>query len=526
VISNASIVWNSKVVLEGLAEISRSRGYFLEYLKNLLDSYHGIARSHEYYDLVAGDWLEHFAHHVYVAWREVLVGNVPSTQTTYQIPGDLIEAQQFSLNEDYHQYLRSMVMRLLEGADLIPDSLLYWKKRISIISGSGTKRTVSMLRGLATKSPQLMLTYPGYKCQHAEWVLAIMKWRRWLAWDDLQYQLCLSADINYQWRKKMAVTTVDSFANIVTALMPLFLPSAILEGFEDYRNAVLSLPLIRPNALYSSRALSSHLVFKVLAAEWRQEGTKLLYHQGGGGYGIEPLLAMEDYEIRVSDRYYSWGWDRPDRPVYQLSPATPSYSKRLQAKYKLLLNCVDFPKVPHRLQCLPMPGTIETMHRRTCDFLTFLPDRRGVLIRPYPHDYGWGFTDNLRKAAPEAIFDNHRKRSITRFAESRLVVHNYLGTAWLETLALNIPTVCFYDSDAYAFRTEVQPWIDTLEQLGILHQSGKSAAQFFVSLNNDPEGWWDKREVQEARQNFIARYANFSPDWKLHWEREFELVLD
>lgn len=166
------------------------------------------------------------------------------------------------------------------------------------------------------------------------------------------------------------------------------------------------------------------------------------------------------------------------------------------------------------------------MHRETCTFLACLPDRSNLLVRPYPQDYGWGITDMMRKAAPDAVFDNHRVGTFERFAESRLVVQSYLGTGYLETLALNIPTVCFYDIDTYAFRTEAQPLMDGLESVGILHRSGKAAAHFVAALGDDPEGWWAKPEVQQARQNFVARYANFSSDWKIQWEREFRLAIE
>ena len=132
----------------------------------------------------------------------------------------------------------------------------------------------------------------------------------------------------------------------------------------------------------------------------------------------------------------------------------------------------------------------------------------------------------MRKVAPDAEFDDFKKSSAFRFAESRLVIHNYLGTSWLETLALDIPTVCFYDPETYAFREAAQPYINSLATVGVLHRSGNSAALFVASLGDDMEKWWAKVEVQKARRNFVKQYANFSPDWKEQWEQEFKAVLD
>jgi putative transferase (TIGR04331 family) len=239
---------------------------------------------------------------------------------------------------------------------------------------------------------------------------------------------------------------------------------------------------------------------------------------------VEPLQVSEEYETRVADRFYSWGWNRDDRHVYPLSPPMlPAYAGR--RRHRTLLICLDLPTVPYRLQLVPMPGTIEKMHDSTIDFLDALPNRKNLLIRPYPHDYGRGVVAKMRAKAPDAEFDTNQTTVFMRYAESRLVVFNYLGTGFLETLALNIPTVCFYNPETYLFREAAQPFIDSLLQVGIFHPSGQAAARFVAEIANDPEGWWAHPEVQDARRNFAQRYANFSPDWKEQWEQEFESAL-
>jgi putative transferase (TIGR04331 family) len=106
------------------------------------------------------------------------------------------------------------------------------------------------------------------------------------------------------------------------------------------------------------------------------------------------------------------------------------------------------------------------------------------------------------------------------------VVHNYLGTSWLETLVMNIPTVCFYDPDTYAFRDAAQPFIERLEAVGILHRSGVAAARHVVHVRSDPQGWWRRPDIQEAREAFVDRYANFSRDWAVRWEAEFRTWIE
>jgi len=95
----------------------------------------------------------------------------------------------------------------------------------------------------------------------------------------------------------------------------------------------------------------------------------------------------------------------------------------------------------------------------------------------------------------------------------------------LESLALNIPTLCFFEADIYKFRKDARPYTKALEEVGILHRSGKEAALFLLGVWNEVEIWWQKPEVQEARKAFCEKYANFSPNWPQLWRTEFKRIL-
>jgi putative transferase (TIGR04331 family) len=518
-------IWDAGAVETGLDVIGRSQGVLLAHLKYLVDEFHGVVRSIEYYDLVAGFWLDALSQNIYCAWRDVVAGIEPVEISPIPVIKSLAHAQTMIIDISWHQHLCSAVGLLLQGQS--SGNWVVEQGPVRIDNDEWLGVAGKLLQRISTAKPKILLVQPYYKCSRREWMGALWRWRSWIAWDDLRYPISVSSNADLRWRKKQSTELSlppRNFVELVMTLMPLYLPITLLEGFEDYRTAALALSLPRPQAVYSANALHKNLTFKVLMAEWRQEGTQLLYGQHGGGYGMEPRLAVEDYEIRVSDRFYSWGWQREGLPVYPLSPAMPFARRKSKSKH-ILMVCLDLPKVPYRLMFLPLTGTIETVHRNTCEFLMGLLDRRNLIIRPYPRDYGWGAFEMMRSAAPDAKFDMSSKFSTLIFA-CRLVVLSYLGTTWLETLGLNIPTVCFCDPAVYIFSAEAQVSVAALYNVGILHHSGKDAAHFVTSLGNDIEGWWNKAETQEARRNFVEQYANFSLDWKEQWEQEFKAVLD
>lgn len=522
-----TLLWDRDAVAIGLAEVDNCRPIVLAWLKELVDSYyHDTSRPLAYYDLLAGDWLLYFTHLVYAAWREVLAENISTENQVIPVSADLDTHFQMCWQESgLHEHLRWAVARLLEGAS--PHD---WQFECESVLIAGRERhylSEHLIRGLSTSKPDILVANPYLKCSRPEWAGALWLWRHHLSLNNLNYPFRISAKLDTSWRKAQAVAVAPAtnLNGLLRILLPLHLPVALLEGFADYRKTVLALSVARPKIIYSANALHGHLTFKLLAAEWRQQGTLLLYHQHGGGYGIDRTHAVEEFETRVADRYYTWGWRREEPHVKPLSRPLPHIPPR-QPRKRLLLMCVNFPRVVYRLQFHLMPGATQTMHRETCKFLATLPDHSKLLVRPYPQDYGWGFSDMMRKSAPNAEFDDHRIGSFVRYAESRLVVHNYLGTSYLETLALNIPTICFYDPTTYAFREGAQPFIDKLEMVGILHRSGVTAAHFVAGILNNTETWWNQPDIQSVRQDFVNHYANFSLDWKQQWEREFEVILD
>ena len=90
---------------------------------------------------------------------------------------------------------------------------------------------------------------------------------------------------------------------------------------------------------------------------------------------------------------------------------------------------------------------------------------------------------------------------------------------------MNVPTVCFIPNGIHRFRQSASGLVARLRSAGILHESGADAAKFVNQLNGNPDAWWNSSEVQEARQAFVARYANFSDDWLQAWSEEFERLL-
>lgn len=525
--------WNASSVVRGLDDIARAQVHIRQRFQELLNAYHRRSEDFAYWDLIGGEWLLHFSHVVYAAYRDAV--RAP-------LGGQVVPPVE--VFADHREFMATVVddARLATTLRAHVEAFLYrpaacrWTysgdtKTIGKESGGFRARAKgaakrAVFSGFSRSSAPFVFCNPYVINGRIEWLAALWKWRRWARQDDFDYPVCTAAPVDAEWRRQRAAEiSGTSYGDVVLALMPLYLPVVYLEGYAAYRQQALALGLSRPRVLYTANSLHGHTLFKVLAADWRSEGTRLLDCQHGGGYGIDYAHVLEEYETRVAERFYTWGWSDLSKQVPLPTAARRVPRSTGSTRKRILLMCVNFPNTVYRLHFHPMPGTVETMIAQTVTFVERVANDCELVVRPYPYDYGNGYVQRLRKTGMEFAVDDRGIPSSQAYERSALVVHSYLGTSWLETLALNVPTVCFYDTNTYKFRDSSQSFINRLAAVGICHATGEAAAKHVRAIAGDPCGWWKGADVQAAREAFVGRYASGSPNWTDQWEREFASMI-
>ncbi len=524
-----SIYWGSAEITSALQILEAKQAVFLDRLTALLNKFHGWNRSSDYYDFLCGEWLMHFSHIVYAAYLEVIRSGSPGPNgLPLRVFSDHHDFQRVNVNSlSFNQQLRSLVAEVLEsGRGLVrsfeQENIAYGDSPFD--DNISRKRAVlnSAVRFIGGSQAPFVFSQAYVKCSQIQWAMALVKWRSWARQDNYSYPIAATVRVDGDWRCRQSNgVSVSAFEDVFQAVLPLYIPAIYLEGFAAYREQALGLKLPRPKVAYTANSLHGHSLFKTLAAEWRESGTKILNHQHGGGYGLGLIEPCENYEIRVSDQMFTAGWYAQSEKVKPLCIPLPGRLRTHHTVGRVLLNLLTMPQYVYRIHFAGMPGTNEVMISRTEDFVRKMKGRPELTVRPFPCDYGCSMVETLRRIDPSLQIDDMRRGGLKSYPRFALVVHNYLGTSWLETLALNIPTVCFYDTDVYTFRESAQPYIDTLAAVGILHQSGDDAARFVLGVMDNPQAWWHRTEVQNARRSFVRNYANFSPDWVKEWEAEF-----
>ena len=91
--------------------------------------------------------------------------------------------------------------------------------------------------------------------------------------------------------------------------------------------------------------------------------------------------------------------------------------------------------------------------------------------------------------------------------QNRLIVHSYDSTGILETLSLNIPTICFWRGGLEHLLPDAKPYYELLEDVGILVTTPERAAEIVALHWENIDKWWRNQDIQDARKAFIRQYA-------------------
>lgn len=519
-------------------------------LADYLNATHGVSLSRRYWRILIGPWLMYYVHSVYDRYIHLseALERYPQLRTIvldprdYRVPRNAFEASAVARDDAYNLQIFSLLFnglgRCFPTRRLVRTSSKggqdTWKRGLARrVARAGIRTLMDGFRRVGGRRVRIALC-EMYSSRAALWALA---WKTRfravpLEMND-QWPFPLPTAVLDERRQALAtLPSVDEFERLAWQTFPYAFPSLYLEGYQAARAASDRIVDGAPPVIVSSTGWYFNEPFKNFAAAAAElRGSRLVALQHGGSYGIARSCPPERHESRIADSYMVWGWaDETREPSYQNvpSPRLSSRYSRMRSKGSrqndtvLYVGTEGSPYL-YRFDSTPVTGQWQEYRDWSVRFLDRLSARvrTKLVFRPYPVDYGWRIRESVVERFPEVRFD--RLHILARSAaERRLLVIDYRETAFLETLAANLPTVLFWDPDRWELREEVGGLFEALREVGILWDSPESAASHVDSVYDDPTRWWNSQAVQQARQSFVERLALTRDDWTAWWSRALE----
>jgi putative transferase (TIGR04331 family) len=332
--------------------------------------------------------------------------------------------------------------------------------------------------------------------------------------------------IDSDFRKRITLKSgTDQFESILDRLIPEQIPRVYLEGYAEMeRRSLASFPR-RPRRIVTANVISDE-GFKFWAARNTESGASLIVAQHGGHYGSCAWSTFEEHEIRICDRYFTWGWQTEGEPKTVPMAAGKVLKKvqTLKADPKGTILWVDFsiPRYSIWLSAGPVGGQmlsyLEEQQRFARAVSPAVHDL--LLLRLYVRDHGWNELTRWRQFDPTLKCYRGPKSMVQQLSESRLMIGTCNSTTILETLGADFPTLVFWNPEYWEIRPEAQPYFDELRQAGILYDTPEAAAAKVSEIYQDTEFWWRQPIIQRARERFCQRFARTDLDWLRGWKAE------
>ena len=141
-------------------------------------------------------------------------------------------------------------------------------------------------------------------------------------------------------------------------------------------------------------------------------------------------------------------------------------------------------------------------------------DSDSILIRiPKTDDDSHQFQiDWFNTHLPQTAVDTGRLKFRKLLKQAKLVVIPHNGTTLIESIALGVPTIIFWDQSIVWMRSEAEVVFNALEQVGIFHRTPESASSFINSIWDDVDEWWNSQATIDARKQFTDQYARSVPN--------------
>jgi len=495
-------------------------------LKDQLNSIHQTSHSLRYWRILIGPWLGIFVQIIFDRWKmlklsldeyEVDSCNVHPEDVENFIPQDTHSFINFVVSDSWNEMIYSHLLRLipnkLDVNELTPMHKQTNLKRSFKSQFKKSLKTGSNYLGMpANYFDNIFIYKSGFPVlKDIQLQLKFKQFpQNWASFSTPEVLLNLEMR---EWDFKSKINNCD-FSSIVCKLIPKCIPRTYLEGYNLLVKNQKKLPWPKtPKVIFTSEAYFTDDVFKAWAASKVCLGSSLVIGQHGGNFGMTPMSFLEEHQIKISDKFLSWGWtdNSEDKIIPVGNLKSQKNTKNFDPKGHALFVEYALPRFSYQIYSVPIASQWLDYFKEQSHFVGSLPStiQNNLIIR-LKADFGWDQKNRWDDLFPNIIIDSGEKSMKEMAVKSRIFISTYNATTYLESLAWNIPTIIFWKPEHWELNDNASKYFDILESVGIFHKTPESAAQKLTEVWDNIELWWEKNETQIARKSFVRQYSLIS----------------
>ena len=318
--------------------------------------------------------------------------------------------------------------------------------------------------------------------------------------------------------------STNDFEKFIYDKLISFIPVSFLEGFQLEEKKIQQLRLPRnPKTIFSSN-INSKSLLKRYCAKKVENGTKLVLGVHGGCYGHYDIHFPEKFETKISDTYLTWGWKNKNKNnVKPFGIIRPKIKFKVSKKPNLLTMIIPSMSVfENNIEShLSYTHNNQFVFNPCFKILDNLDDKiknENLLIRFLRRNQGFDEYYRFQEKYPKIKKDIQKISFEDLISKTKIFLSPYLGTGYLETLSINIPTIIFNSKKVDIIKDEAKPYYEKLKKVNVFFDDEVKLANHINNIWDNHFDWWSsdklQKEVNEFRSNFAYVNKNKLKDLK------------
>lgn len=502
----------------------------LKELTDALNAYHNTSHSLRYWNIVLGHWLQRYVavtFNRYFTLEQALNASKISGTTVFDsIEYSLATTDSlvfiWACNDDvWNHVLYSRILSFLGHAKVEPGS-----NQLRSITGFFQKGTLKAVQGTSAK--RLIRNAARHilsKFSRNHDAFIINSYMPII--EEVKLQLSLG-QCPQLWEKphmkpvppdpeKRKGFTIDAkpytgFERLLRLQLSEIIPTCYLEGYDQIIQHIKSSPWpAKPRFIFTSNNFHVDEIFKAWAGAKVEDRITYYTGQHGNNYGTHFFQGNPNWpELSASDKFFTWGWSDGSPNV------VPAFNFKISLHNS---NCFN-PEgglllievcAPDRITPWDSYFEFGIYQDEQFRFVAALPkaiqQKLTVRLHGGYRNYQWSDEQRWKDSSPYVRIETGAARLQELTAQSRLMVYSYDSTGILETLALNIPTMCFWHGGLDHLISSAKPYYELLRNAGILADTPEQAAELIALHWDNIKEWWESQKVQDARKAFCKQYS-------------------
>jgi putative transferase (TIGR04331 family) len=306
----------------------------------------------------------------------------------------------------------------------------------------------------------------------------------------------------------------EHFLKFFYEFIKLNIPTIFIEGYQRLENIYSKLNWPKnPKVIMTSVSHATDEIFKIYTAKNILKKSKFYIFQHGGSFGSAKFMLGEYIDIKISDKFFSWGWSNNSSKVIPSFISTV-YKKKIKKDIfpkGVLISLTELHQYPGRIDSGPRIY-LDPFKKNILNFIKALDaDIIGNSCIKYKTLLGYDHIKNFfLKNSPQISIMEDSKPIYKVSKKFKITVETLNSTGLLESLALNIPVIFIHPPSELTLRNESLHYYEMLKDVKIIHDNPYNAARFINNIYDDIDKWWLSKDLQMIRKSFCKEYAQLN----------------